>query len=100
EIISSERALIYDSNSWGGRLVMSWVEKQIPPERILCELDALEAIAVTVSQGVGFSIIPHWRGLAKMGPLRRIPLPEITHKRELVLLHRHQSPECLELLQS
>ena len=98
EIIATERALIYDSHSWGGRHIMPWLGENILPENILCELDALEAIATAISQGLGFSIVPDWLGLTKIKSVRRIPLPEINRQRELILLHRRLNPAILRLL--
>jgi DNA-binding transcriptional LysR family regulator len=100
KIISTEKALIYDLKSWGGRLVLPWIKKRILPEQILCELDALEAIAAAVGQGIGFGIVPDWHGLAKLKSVKRIPLPEIEERRELILLHRRLNPASLKLLQS
>ena len=100
KIISTEKALIYDLKSWGGRLVLPWIKKRILAEQILCELDALEAIAAAVGQGIGFGIVPDWHGLAKLKSVKRIPLPEIEEQRELILLHRRLNPASLKLLQS
>jgi len=99
EIIATEQALIYDPNSWGGRLISTWLNQQISSEKILCELDALEAIATAIGQGLGYSIVPDWHGLTKNKSIRRIPLPMIDFYRELVLLHRRLNPEVLKLLQ-
>ena len=100
KIISTEKALIYDLKSWGGRLVLPWIKKRILAEQILCELDALEAIGAAVGQGIGFGIVPDWHGLAKLNSVKRIPLPEIEEQRELILLHRRLNPASLKLLQS
>lgn len=99
-IIRTERALVYDLKSWGGRLVLPWIKIWISSEQILCELDALEAIAAAVGQGIGFAVVPDWNGLAKMKAVKRIPLPEIECQRELVLLYRRLSPASKELLLS
>lgn len=100
KIISTEKALIYDLKSWGGRLVLPWIRKRVLPEQILCELDALEAIVAAVGQGIGFSIVPDWHGLAKLKSVKRIPLPEIEDQREMILLHRRLNPASVKLLQS
>ena len=99
-IISTERALVYDSTSWGGQLVMPWIRQRIPNDRILCELDALEAIAIAVGRGIGYSIVPDWQGLAGLASLRRIALPQFARCRELVLLHRHLNEASLRLFRS
>jgi len=97
-IIADERALIYDATSWGGKIAASWIAARIPRDRILCELDALEAIAIAVGHGVGFSIVPDWHGLTALASVRRIPLPELSETRHTVLLHRGLTQESLQLL--
>lgn len=77
---------------------MPWLRKRVAPEKILCELDALEAIGAAVGQGIGYAVVPDWQGLAKLETVRRIPLPEIVARRELVLLHRHLNPAVVTLL--
>jgi DNA-binding transcriptional LysR family regulator len=98
DIITAERALIYDASSWGGKLVMPWLRERIAPENMLCELDALETIAAAVGEGIGYAVVPEWHGLAKLDTVRRIPLPEVDARRELVLLHRRLSPAIMSLL--
>lgn len=100
KIISSEKALIYDSTSWGGQLVMPWIQKWIPHDRILCELDALEAIAIAVGHGIGYSIVPDWKGLAGLASVKRIPLPQLALNRKLVLLHRRLNHASVRLFTS
>jgi DNA-binding transcriptional LysR family regulator len=99
-ILATDRALIYDPSSWGGRLVMPWIKKWVPHDRILCELDALEAIAIAVGRGVGYSIVPDWKGLASLALVRRIPLRDHTRNRELVLLHRQLNAAGVQLFQA
>lgn len=99
EIIATERALIYDTSSWGGKLLEPWLRKQITPENTLCELDALETIAFAIGQGIGYGIVPDWSGLAKLKTVRRVPLPEFETRRELVLLHRRLNPAIVSLLE-
>lgn len=97
-IIADERALIYDATSWGGKIAASWIDDKIPDNRILCELDALETIAIAVGHGVGFSIVPNWRGLTTLASVRRIPLPDLSETRDTVLLHRGLNEVSLQLL--
>ncbi|CUH89203.1 HTH-type transcriptional regulator GltR [Phaeobacter sp. CECT 5382] len=98
DILTQDKALIYDRNSWGGNLIEPWLRRHIAPHRILCELDALEAIAAAVSQGLGFAILPHWPGMDALPGLRHLTLPDLDHQRELVLLHRRLSPGIIDLL--
>lgn len=87
KIIATERALIYDPQSWGGGIAAAWIKQHVPHDKILCELDALETIAIAVGQGLGYSIVPDWRGLANFASVRRLTLPTLNKSRELVLLY-------------
>jgi DNA-binding transcriptional LysR family regulator len=97
EIIAAERALLYDPQSWGGGIAEAWIKSHVPHEKILCELDALETIAIAVGQGLGYSIIPNWRGLANFASVRRLSLPTLNKSRELVFLHRQLKDPILRL---
>jgi DNA-binding transcriptional LysR family regulator len=99
-ILAAKPALIYDPSSWGGRLAMPWIKKYVPQGRILCELDALEAIAIAVGRGVGYSIVPDWQGLAGLTSVRRISLKPPAKNRELVLLHRQLNEASIRLFQT
>ncbi|MDV7145232.1 LysR family transcriptional regulator [Tropicimonas sp. TH_r6] len=98
EIIATDRALVYDTASWGGRLLAPWLKGHVAPERILCELDALEAIASAVARGLGYAVVPDWRGLSRMGSIRRVSIPEIQARREMILLHRNLRPDGIAIL--
>lgn len=97
-IIAQEKALVYDPGSWGGRLATAWVKTHIPHDRVLCELDAVEAIAIAVGHGIGYSIIPAWAGLDELASIKRIELPQIGQGRELMLAHRRLNAETVRLL--
>ncbi|WP_417588921.1 LysR family transcriptional regulator [Pararhodobacter oceanensis] len=99
-IIRQEKALVYDPTSWGGQLVTDWIKAHIPHSKILCELDAVEAIAIAVGHGIGYSIIPAWAGLDDLVSVKRIALPQIAQSRELVLAHRRLTTESIRLLRS
>ena len=98
EIMARERALIYDPASWGGKMLQPWVLQNLRPDRILCELDALETIAIGVGQGLGYSVLPDWPGLAGLAEVRRRPLPGIKLNRELVMLHRSLPNAVIKLV--
>lgn len=98
ELFASERALIYDTNSWGGKLIKPWLQKTIPAANILCEVDALEAIASAVGRGLGYSIVPRWAGLSAYDNIKQISLPDIEISRDLLLVHRNLRPAQVELL--
>lgn len=76
ELLALEPFIRYDRSMWGGRLADGYLrEHQIQPhERI--EIDALNAIAVFVHQGLGVSLVPDWMPPWPEGlDVVRIPLP-------------------------
>jgi len=98
QIMASSAALIYDTASWGGRIARDWLKNHVPANKVLCELDALEAIAAAVDRGIGYSVVPSWPGLSEIGQLRQEPIPAITATRDLVLLHRKLGHDAVRLL--
>jgi len=72
--------------------------QHLRPDDILCELDALETIAICVGQGLGYSVLPDWQSMKALGALQRRPLPDMMLKRELVLLHRGLPDAVVELI--
>lgn len=50
----------YDRNQWGGQIVDRYLRQKGIKVRDWLELDALDAIAAVVDQGVGVSIVPDW----------------------------------------
>lgn len=83
----------YDRLTWGGMLATRWLESAgiVPHERY--ELDALDAIATFVHQGLGIAIVPDWarpwpEGLA----LAKLPLPTYGITRRIVIVWGRGSP--------
>ena len=100
QIINDDKVLVYDPKSWGGRLVTPWIAERVRPGQILCELDALEAIATAIGQGIGCAIVPDWPGLSSIETIRRITLKDMTCQRKIVLAHRRLHPAILRLLEA
>ncbi|WP_288960821.1 LysR family transcriptional regulator [uncultured Sulfitobacter sp.] len=98
QILTESPALIYDTASWGGKIALPWLKKNVPQDRILCELDALETIVAAVTKGLGYAVIPNWKGMPGTGNIQKIALPDIAKTRDLVLLHRKLGPELVQLL--
>ncbi|AEG94455.1 LysR family transcriptional regulator [Ramlibacter tataouinensis] len=75
-LLASEPFIRYDRTMWGGRLADSYLrEHQIQPQERI-EIDALNAIAVFVHQGLGVSLVPDWTPPWPEGlEVVRIPLP-------------------------
>ena len=76
ELLAREPFIRYDRSMWGGRLADAWLrERQIQPQERI-EIDALNAIAVFVDQGLGVSLVPDWTPPWPEGlEIVRIPLP-------------------------
>ena len=92
-ILQSQHYLRYDPNSWGGRHAETYLKDQGVVLEAMCELDALETIAMLVEDDVGVSLIPHWCGLKRLAPqctLTQISNP--AYAREIVLINKMHHP--------
>ena len=91
--------IVYSRKSWGGALCWRGVQQVNETPRILCELDALETIAIMVQSGLGVAVVPKWAGLVRRFPeLEFHPIGK--ERREVGLLCRtHQADHpVLELI--
>lgn len=60
--LTSMPYLRYDPNSWGGMIAERYLEEAgLKPDPI-CDLDSPETLAILVSEGMGVSLIPRWKG--------------------------------------
>ncbi len=77
----------YDPDAWGGRYASNWLaDGQIEPA-VLCDLDALEAIAMLVADGMGVGLVPRWSGIERFaGDCRMLPIVGAAYERSIVLL--------------
>ena len=92
-LLRREPFIRYDRNHWGGRLADTYLRRaRIQPwERM--ELDALDAIAVMVSEGLGVSLVPGWAPPWPQGlSINRLALPNEAPVRHIGLLWRRGSP--------
>jgi len=55
----------YDPESWGGMIAARYLREMKISVDPFCDLDSLETIAVLVSEGMGVSLVPKWRGLSR-----------------------------------
>lgn len=77
----------YDPSAWGGRHAAAWLAEQQLAPTVLCDLDALEAIALLVADGMGVSLVPQWPGIERFaGDCRAIPIPGAAYARSVLLL--------------
>ena len=88
EALLREQSLIrYDARSWGGQIAQRYLEDQSFDPQVLCELDALETIAILVAQGMGVSLVPQWAGMSCSG-LSVLPVDDAPrYARDLVVMH-------------
>ncbi|WP_326543989.1 LysR substrate-binding domain-containing protein [Pseudorhodoferax sp.] len=94
-LLASEPLIRYDRAMWGGRLADRYLADRgiRPQERI--EIDALNAIAVMVHQGLGVSLLPDWtppwpEGLAVV----RMALPAPAPVRRMGLVWAGHGPRA------
>lgn len=94
----------YDPSAWGGRPAQRYLDDQGLQPALLCDLDALETIAMLVADGVGVSLVPCWNGLEKLAAGCRMEAVESAgadrYSRDIVLLTPAQGarPSMLRLL--
>lgn len=95
ELLAQEPFIRYDRAMWGGRLADNYLRKhQIRPrERI--EIDALNAIAVFVHEGLGVSLVPDWTPPWPEGlKVVRLPLPPPVPVRRMGMVWTAQGPRA------
>lgn len=85
--IETKPFIRYDAQSWGGRLVDRYLESVGVFPEVMCDMDALETIAILVARGVGNSIVPAWQGLVPV-EVHLTSLPDAdAFERKIVLMH-------------
>ncbi len=101
--LTNLRYIRYDATSWGGRFAQQYVLDQRLAPQLLCDLDALETIAVMVAQNLGVSLVPAWQGLDDMkNKVHITPIQGAKYHRKIVLMVRQMSVriEKVKLLSS
>jgi len=87
KLLMEQPFIRYDRNHWGGRLADEYLRhiNITPTQRF--ELDALEAIAVMVDQGLGISLVPEWPSPWPEGlRLSRLVIPDEAYTRHVGLI--------------
>lgn len=87
----------YDRQSWGGLIANAYLLDNDITVDTLCELDALESIAMMVKNKMGVALTPIWLGLQDLSSAIEIrPITDAKYQREIVLIaHRQVSKEKL-----
>ncbi|WP_109476112.1 LysR substrate-binding domain-containing protein [Paraburkholderia sp. C35] len=87
KLLSTQAYIRYDPGTWGGRYAANWIADHGIEPTVLCDLDALEAIAMLVADGMGVSLVPQWSGIERFtADCRMTPLPGEMWQRQIVLL--------------
>jgi DNA-binding transcriptional LysR family regulator len=90
----------YDPHAWGGRHAAAWLADQGIAPAVLCDLDALEAIALLVADGMGASLVPQWVGIERFAAdCLCLPIAAAAYARSMVMLSPAQS-DCAQLVQA
>lgn len=101
KLLGTRPYIRYDPNAWGGRHATAWLADHGIEPTVLCDLDALEAIAMLVTDGMGVGLVPQWPGIERFaGDCRVTPLAGPAYQREIVLLTNADAerPNLLEIL--
>ncbi len=106
EALKSKPVIVYDRNSWGGKQAWSWLSSLQTHCNIVCELDALETIAIMVEQGLGVAIVPEWNDLSTRYEVacQRLPSSATSYKRKIAFVSHRGAPAqslltlCADLL--
>ena len=89
----------YDPNAWGGRHAAAWLADQAIVPTVLCDLDALEAIALLVADGMGASLVPQWVGIERFAAdCLCLPIAAAAYARSVVLVSPVES-DCAQMVQ-
>jgi DNA-binding transcriptional LysR family regulator len=101
KLLAAQPYIRYDPNAWGGRHAAAWIaDHQVEPT-VLCDLDALEAIAMLVSGGMGVGLVPQWPGIERFTADCRVTLlTGAAYQREIVLVRNADAdrPNLIDIL--
>lgn len=91
-LLEREPFIRYDRTSWGGRIVSEYLKLSGLTPRQRFELDAVEAIAALVHEGLGVALVPDWQPpWPEKLDIVKIPLPADL-KRRVGLIWQRSSP--------
>jgi len=91
----------YDPDSWGGRHAERYLADNGLMPTPLVDLDALETIAMLVTEGLGVSLVPYWSGFEHWGHKCAVNwVDDARYDREIVLISHIQTdrPNMLSVL--
>lgn len=93
DILAQHPLILFDRNTWGGKLTWQWLLNQKTLFNTLCEIDAFETMIAMVQAGLGITILPKWQGLAlhKNISVRDLPTPA-EQCRKVMFVYDRASP--------
>jgi DNA-binding transcriptional LysR family regulator len=100
-LLTQRPYLRYDPETWGGRFAEHYLNDHAIATTPMCDLDALEAIAMLVADDMGVSLVPHWPGLDSVARVCHLtPIPGPQYQRQIVMLSKVQTdrPRMISLL--
>ncbi|MBU9366044.1 LysR family transcriptional regulator [Burkholderia multivorans] len=101
KLLATQPYIRYDPNAWGGRHAAAWIADHGIEPTVLCDLDALEAIAMLVSGGMGVGLVPRWPGIERFTEDCRVtPLAGAAYQRDIVLVSNRDAdrPNLIAIL--
>ena len=89
--------LRYDETSWGGMIPARYLAERGAQKTPVCNLDSLETIAILVREGMGVSLVPKWKGLARFEDGIHVsePLPAQFNRQICMVTRTKPRPEPL-----
>lgn len=92
EMLRHRPYLRYMPETWGGRHAAAYLHDQGIVKTPMCDLDALETIAMLVADDVGVSLVPHWPNLEQLAPSCYLtPITDARYQREVILVSKLQT---------
>lgn len=97
QLLRSKPLIQYDRAAWGGVIANTYLVNNNINTQPICELDALEAIALMVKLDMGVSLVPIWEGIEQISDKIKItPIAEQAYYRHISLIsHRQIGKETL-----
>lgn len=92
EILCRRPYLRYLPETWGGRHAAAFLQDHGLASTPMCDLDALETIAMLVADDIGVSLVPHWSNLERLAQSCCLtPIEDDRYQRELILISKVQT---------
>jgi DNA-binding transcriptional LysR family regulator len=92
EMLRDRPYLRYLPETWGGRHAAAYLHDQGIANTPMCDLDALETIAMLVHDDVGVSLVPNWPTLERLAESCYLtPIEDERYYREVIMISKLQT---------